>query len=133
VSVSVAAFATDVYKWVDENGKTQYGSSVPERYKGSAKKVGEGSAPSAAQREEAAARLAREKAAAEQMAAQRAKPNPVSTIPAPDAKPIAADDCEAQKKRYRESMNCFAPYVTVNGTVKAEAYQHCVEMRQPTC
>ena len=39
--------------------------------------------------------------------------------------------CELAWKKYRESQACFAPYILVNGGVKAEAFKHCTEIKQP--
>ena len=41
--------------------------------------------------------------------------------------------CEARKRRYRESQECFAPYRTATGGIKRGAFQHCVELKQPMC
>ena len=41
--------------------------------------------------------------------------------------------CEARKRRYRESQECFAPYRTATGGIKREAFQHCIELKQPNC
>ena len=41
--------------------------------------------------------------------------------------------CEEQKRLYRESERCFAPYRTANGGIKAEAFQKCKEMKEPQC
>lgn len=41
------------------------------------------------------------------------------------------ESCEERWRRYRESVACFAPYRLVNGGVKAEAYRHCKEVKQP--
>lgn len=38
-SLSCPALAADIYRWVDEQGRTQYSDSVPDRYKNSASKV----------------------------------------------------------------------------------------------
>jgi hypothetical protein len=41
--------------------------------------------------------------------------------------------CEEQKRAYRESERCFAPYRTANGGIKAEAFQKCKEVKEPQC
>ena len=89
-SLSCPAFAADIYRWVDEQGRTQYSDSIPDRYKNSASKV---------------------------------------TLPSSG---ITASDCAARLRRYRESQECFAPYRTVTGAIKAEAYQRCVELPDPS-
>ena len=39
--------------------------------------------------------------------------------------------CEEKWREYRESEACFSPYRLVNGGVKAEAFKHCKEIKQP--
>ena len=64
--LSLATYAADVFRWVDENGKIHYGDSVPERYKQKAKKLdSEGAEVTGARRQEVEARIARDKAIAE--------------------------------------------------------------------
>ncbi|HEY2926593.1 DUF4124 domain-containing protein [Piscinibacter sp.] len=50
----------------------------------------------------------------------------------PPSNAIIASDCAARLRRYRESQECFAPYRTVTGAIKAEAYQRCVELPDPS-
>ncbi len=40
-------------------------------------------------------------------------------------------ECEKKWRRYRESQACFARYRLVDGGVKAEAFKHCAEVKQP--
>jgi Sec-independent protein translocase protein TatA len=135
-SLSLATYAADVFRWVDENGKIHYGDSVPERYKQAAKKLdAERANVTSAQRQEAEARLAREKAAAESM--RRAREAKLGATQSSSAKSpdIARVDgnagCAEQMKRYQESLDCFAPYRTARGGIKQEAFQHCTEVKQP--
>ena len=39
--------------------------------------------------------------------------------------------CQARLREYRQSIECFAPYRTVKGGVRPEAFQHCKEVPQP--
>lgn len=41
-------------------------------------------------------------------------------------------DCDAAFTRYRESMECFARFRNVNGSVKAEAYRYCTPVADPS-
>jgi hypothetical protein len=94
-------------------------------------------APTDAQRQDAVARAAKDKADAESLATQRSK----STRPPSDPVPrpvVASDDAkakqyEADKKKYKESEACFAPYRSAAGSISPEAFQHCVEVREPAC
>ncbi len=137
-AMTAGAYAADVYKWVDEKGRIQYGEKVPAKYKANATKVDITTpAPTDAQRQEAEARAAKDKADAESLATQRAKSAKPRSEPAP--KPVAASDdakakqCEADRKKYRESEACFAPYRNNAGSINPEAFQHCVAVKEPTC
>jgi hypothetical protein len=63
------------------------------------------------------------------------KPN-VPAVPSVSVpKPMSAAEkkarCEKEWKKYRESEACFAPYRLANGGIKAEAFKHCTEIKQP--
>ncbi len=137
ILVSSAAFAMDVYQWVDENGRTQISDQVPARYKGVAKKID--TSPSElteSQRREALARAAREKqqaeAAAAKLKADAAKAPEKKT--AKESKPAASnsDDCEKLMRAYRESQECFAPYMRQQGGTREEAYKYCTPVADPS-
>jgi hypothetical protein len=137
-SLSFGTYGADIFRWVDETGHIHYGESVPDQYKKRATMVEQkGLEPTDAQRQEAAARLAKEKAIAESMTTDRVKSNAPNSVPLPP--PAAAgtndkeDSCEEQKRKFAESQVCFAPYRNATGGIKAEAYQHCVELTRPQC
>ncbi len=133
-SVSFATYGADVYKWVDEAGRIHYGESVPDQYKQKAGKIdSSGPEPTDAQRREAATRLAKEKAISESMTTSRTTPAAPGSVPATAGVKDKDNSCEAQKKRYAESELCFAPYRNATGGIKAEAFQHCVEVKEPKC
>ncbi len=133
-------YAADIYRWVDENGRTQFSDVVPEKYKKSAKRME--SRPreiSAEQRREAEDRAAKERALAEEAAQKRtrvAPDKPAKPGSASGNKPSSASndgtDCATLYRLYRESIDCFAPYVTANGTTKAEAFQKCKAVADPS-
>ncbi|MEO7953046.1 MAG: DUF4124 domain-containing protein [Polaromonas sp.] len=132
-------YATDIYRWVDENGRTQLSDVVPEKYRKSATHVNSQQYElSAEQVRKAEERVAREKArAAEAMQRQLAAEaveaaNAASAASAASAaknspRPPAAggSDCDALYRQYGESQECFAPYRNVNGSTKAEAFEIC--------
>jgi hypothetical protein len=137
-SMSVGTFGADIFKWVDEKGRIHYGTSVPARYKAAATKIDrEKSEPTDAQRQEAAARAAKDKAKAESIVTPEAKSNK----PRSDSPPLPAaagtnekeSRCAAEMGKYMESQACFAPYRTATGGIKDEAFQHCVEVKEPKC
>lgn len=39
--------------------------------------------------------------------------------------------CEQAQRKYRESLDCFAPFVIKGGGVRPEAFQRCQEMKEP--
>lgn len=53
-----------------------------------------------------------------------------SSTTAPDSMDTK-DKCQEEWRKYQESQACFAPYRLANGGIKAEAFQHCVELKQP--
>ena len=139
-AVSAAALGAEIFKWVDDQGRTQYGQSVPDKYRKSAIKVErEIATPTDAQRQEAAARAAKDKEKAETMAARKkTEPGRPRPAPAPSPASVAAVDdkasrCEAEKQKYRESETCFAPYRTPTGAIQPEGFEHCVAMKEPAC
>lgn len=136
LATSLNAAARDTWRWVDESGTTHYGDSVPERYQLKAMKLGpRGAPPTEAQQREAHARLARDKAAAEAGARTNTVP-PVTRRTAesrPDAATLGLTACEAAKKKFQDSADCFGQFRLVGGGVKAEAFQHCEQVPRPDC
>jgi len=131
------AYGADVFSWVDEDGKVHYGDSVPERYKQRAKRLDPRGAVSAAQRQEAEARLARERARIESI--RKAREDSLdeaaqsASAPTPAA-PLASDSaniCQEQLKKFLDSQACFAPYRLKDGGIKPEAFQRCTEVKEP--
>jgi hypothetical protein len=129
--------ATDIYRWVDEAGRTHLSDVVPDRYKRSAVRVDpEAPEPTPAQRREAQARAARESqraAAVRPDAAAVPAPGSLSVATPASAAPTGAQaDCERARRRYRESQECFAPFRLANGAVRAEAFEHCSVVPDPS-
>lgn len=137
ISASASAFATEVYKWVDENGRVHYGNSVPDAQKNKAKAVDlKGAQLTAEERAAAEARLAREKSALEQMSRKREPTQPpVASLPAqkPAVGAARKSSCEQEWTRFQQSEACFAPYRLANGGIKAEAFKVCKEVPTPNC
>ena len=128
--------AADVYRWVDEDGRTHLSDTVPHKYRGSATRVDTGPELTPQQREEAEARAALRKKQAEEEAQRRSREaagTGARTAPAAPAPPIqpparstkSASDCAELLRRYRESQECFAPYRMANGAIRPEAFQLC--------
>lgn len=108
--------AADIYRWVDETGRTHMSDTVPEQYRKSATRTDARKFEvSDEQRREAEARAERDRAkvrASEEARSRSLEPGqaaPAAGAPKPAAS--AAGDCAEQYRRYRESLDCFAPYV----------------------
>lgn len=140
---SAAAQAGAIYRWVDEQGKTHFSDVVPEKYRRVAKPVGttdEGAppaqaAPPAPASRPASAPVARAASAPAAAPADSMRRPPPASAPAPGKRPAttptAGTDCETWQRLYRESIDCFAPFVTVRGAVKAEAFEVCNPVPEP--
>lgn len=138
------AHATEIYRWVDDQGRTQVSDVVPEKYKAVAKRLDSRQFElSPQQRAEADARAARERRTANAAAAVDASRGKVGLAPAANlsapstgasgasARP-AATDCASLQRAYAQSQECFAPFVTAKGAVKAEAYKTCTSLPDPS-
>ena len=138
-----AAMALEIYKWEDETGQVHISDVVPNKYKKSATRIevrGATEEPKPA----ATDATAKEKTkAAEPVKAAPEVPKktaPTATAPTPSTpKPAAAvdasgdeSDCETQLRLYRESQECFAPFRTATGGIRAEAFEKCKERPDPS-
>jgi hypothetical protein len=131
------ASSADVYKWVDEDGRTHFSDSVPEKYKKSAKKLEpRKTEPNEGQRKAAEERAARDKALA---AESGQKPKDAGAAPAVAAgqapqKQAAndANDCASLHRRYRESVLCYSQVHPANGAEKSDPYAKCEQISDPT-
>ena len=129
-----------MYRWVEENGKVHVSDLVPERYKKTAKRIDSTQFEvSAADRMAAQDRAAADRKAAEdRAAADRAREKASATAMAPPSqpaakpKPFGESECEAAHRQYKESMACFAPFVADNGIMKAEAFEKCTSVPDPS-
>jgi hypothetical protein len=130
-ALACGAQASEIYRWVDENGKTHVSNVVPEKYKKAARRIDTGQAPSPEARREAEERAAADRArAAASAAAAAARPAPA---PAPAAAAVPAEtECERAYRLYEESLACFAPFLNANGTMKGEAIEKCTPVPDPS-
>lgn len=111
----------EIYKWIDENGRTHFGEVVPEKYKKSA-------TPMAAQPLNTI-----------QGSALRGPSRPATApadVSAPQSAEIErplteAERCRAEQARYSRSQACFARYRNANGSLKSEATENCENVPQP--
>jgi hypothetical protein len=123
----------ELFKWVDENGKTHYGDQVPERYQQKQQSLKVDKAPSRDERNAALLRIQREKNAANAMKAQRDARSEVAGRPARAAAGVPSNEtaCQKEWRLFLDSKTCFQPFRTANGGIRAEAYQQCKEMPEP--
>lgn len=129
ICIASAVQAADIYRWVDDAGRTHVADKVPERYRNAAEKVD--TSPSKLtprQRSDAEARAAGNARQAE--AAGRA-PAAAVIDPAPAAASDTATECARLRRLYRESQECFAPYQRGDAGPRPEAYQVCKEVKDP--
>ncbi len=135
------AQAASIYQWVDEQGRVQFSDRVPERYKSQAKEVEverfKSAPPVAGPPASSSGPSARPPTPASEAGlspAPRAQAYPTAP-PAPAARAARAGgktDCATLQRRYAESQRCFAPFVTAFGSVKAEAYEKCTPVPDPS-
>ncbi len=144
--MATAAYADEIYRWVDENGRTQFSDKVPDRYRNAASRIDTNpSELTDSQRQEAAERAAREKAIVERASEARAEPLRPESPPsaavmgARDSLSQKKLDCERMQREYRESQECFAPYIVRgrkgkyrNGVVLPEAFLYCKPVPDPS-
>jgi hypothetical protein len=131
LAMATAAQAAEIYRWSDEQGHVHFSDSVPERYKSSAVRIDwRVNRATATEREQARALAEREKAQAAEMARERqnALPPVAAAFGQQQSTQQTAGsnaDCAQLYRAYRQSQECFAPFIQANGSVKADAYAQC--------
>lgn len=135
VCASFPAHGGDIYRWVDDNGRVHFSDKAPDRSRKSVTRIDSGRYEvSPERRQEAEERVARDRArsadAAERIERERALPyssgsqsgNAASTgaVPTPPT-----NDCATLLRRFRESSECLAPFMNVNGSFKPNAFETC--------
>lgn len=134
--------AGDIYRWVDEQGRTHWSDVVPERYKSRATRIDSRQHElTPEQQREAAERAARERARAPALPEPPAADAPPTVTPAAPAPPAVvkrpvervtdSTDCATWWRLFHESEACFGPFRTVGGGIKPEAFEYCNEIPSP--
>lgn len=140
----------EVFKWVDEDGNVHFGDRVPSTHRDEADAVQlSDSGPSQAEveaRRQQVERIRNAAFATAESNAARASENerspdqsgtqqPNSSTPPPlPIRPTTQQKRERYERemaRYHRSMDCFAPYRNVNGSIKAEAFDKCEVVKRP--
>jgi hypothetical protein len=147
--LALAAHGAEIYRWTDESGKTHISDTVPAKYKDAASRIDSKAFElSPDQRREAEARAAAQKSQADSQMPPAAPATPTSAatvqrapLPAPaslstagPASAPAKDSCEAQWREFRESLDCFAPFMDIHGSLRPGAFDTCRRsVVQPAC
>lgn len=144
--------ASEIYRWVDESGHTHVSDVVPPSYKERAVPVD--TAPSQVspeQRQAAQARAEQERRLLEQRqreaSSSSSQPRLDSTVPsragamAPPLQSLSDPVCTEKWRTYRESQECFAPFMRGARTrhghrrqahLSEEAYRYCTPVADPS-
>jgi hypothetical protein len=135
--VASASLAAEIYRWVDDQGRTHLSDVVPEKYKSSATKVESRQFElSESQRKEAAARTAQETEAKRVAAHASAASSPgqarISASAASQPGTSGGSDCDRRWQAYRESQECFAPYLRRDAGPPPEAFERCKQVENPS-
>lgn len=132
ILVSSASHAVEIYRWVDERGRTQFSDAPPPDSKKAVTRTDSRRYEiSTEQHNEAKARAASEKArsAANAERNERQAPVPALTTPPPGnaaAKPVPEPtDCASLLQRFKDHSECLAPFMNINGSFKPNAFETC--------
>jgi hypothetical protein len=131
-----AAHAADIYVWTDDSGKTHLADSVP---RSTASRRADRFEPVRADARAAARGRGRARGAREEGERVSAPSRPRTAPSRAPRRRAAGRDRAAVGERmrrlqreYRESLECFAPYVNANGSLKPGASQACRSIVNPT-
>ena len=122
------------YKWIDEQGNTSFGDSVPNKYKARAIEVEIKDTSVQDNQNQPVIKEPSDKARSSTTTNQE-QPENVKTIqssPVTNIQINKEDNCREQLRKYKESQDCFAPYV-IQGGIKEEALLHCTALPKPDC
>jgi hypothetical protein len=124
-----------VYKWVDAQGTTHYGDSVPREFAKRSKQIdtdADVSTPAGITRSGVTTPSDAQPAGSLFGGPSVSDSDGLSrTDSEPPGNTAAA--CRDQWRRYEQSSGCFQRFRLANGTVRPEAYRVCTEVASPTC
>jgi hypothetical protein len=119
------AAATEIYRWVDEQGKPHIADKPPKNPPANMTRETMPSQETSPQRQrEAQERAQRDQQRARALEDQRGK-TPVQAPPVRPSQPAGSQDCKARWAAYERSQACFAPYRTAEAGLKPEAFTAC--------
>ncbi len=142
-----AAYAVDIYRWVDERGQHQMSDRVPEKYRDAAVRIDSRRFElTPAQRVEAEARSSQvrdriaggnaerevkeqrqrqlESEAAELAKAQTSNRKQSGLDP-------GAQSCKDQWREYMDRMGCYVPYIIGTGGLRP-GWEKCIDAKSPS-
>jgi len=135
-----AVQGAEIYRWVDEQGRTQISDRPPPGSAGSASKQATPTPTvSPDQRRAAEERAASDRARVdklqrERLAAGTRAARPAAAASGPDEAgegPLppraSTEDCRLWRQEFSRSAACYAPYRTARGGIKPEAFEACGE------
>ncbi|WP_418318664.1 hypothetical protein [Piscinibacter sakaiensis] len=142
-----SASAAPICRWVDDSGRTHLADVVPERYAATAQCSDSSQYridPDRVIKAQQEAQLMRQRAGlgdqravdpAQSAASGAGSGRPPAASPTTQRRPSRgvddSTDCATWRQLYRESGECFGPYRTVGGGVKAEAFDKCRPIPSP--
>lgn len=134
-------WATDIYRWVDDQGRTHLSDTVPDRFRESATRVDSRQYELTPEQQREAEERARRERERRSVPAEAKPPEltapPVAGEPAqgvvkrPVQKVTDTTDCATWWRLFRESQECFGPFHVRGGGLRPEAYDHCNEVPSP--
>ena len=135
------AGATMICRWMDENGQVQFADVVPDRYKSivmcrrlPAPELSS-ELPSERNRLVELFKHPDTQSSPPRQAASSAAATPAAGLPPAVKQPMEtvneSTDCKTWWRLFNESGSCFAPFRTTHGGVKAEAFDHCIDIASP--
>jgi len=135
---SMAAHATEIYRWTDDRGKAHASDRPPagvrtDKVRREDSRVHE---LTRRQREEAKERALVDKSRRDQGLPALPPVHgpgglPLTVTPVPEKRPDETE-CQRMVREYRESEACFAPYKIANGMTRPEAFEHCQQVVEPS-
>ena len=134
LAVMSVACAADVYRWTDSQGKAHASDRPPERHQSKVRRDHYKTHElTEREREEARSRALAEKSLRDRSVylPPLAPMELGEDEPMPD-EPRRETECERMTRLYRESEACFAPYKLWNGATRAEAFQYCTVVVEPS-
>jgi hypothetical protein len=146
---TTAAHAADIYRWVDDEGRTHMSDTVPDRYRARAQRY-DADAFKANDADQKASRERTDRIKREGDAMERARAAPAASAPvvigvdgaaqgaagsgASSSESASPAQCQASWDAFSASQACFQRFRNANATVRAEAFQTCgAPVAQPTC